>query len=63
MKIPPPPAPVTTRPKMKCSNDTDVDVITDPILINMVEKNMHSRGLNTWHSRPIKGARDDIAIR
>jgi hypothetical protein len=47
MKMPPPPAPVTTRPKIKCSKEIDVDVMTDPILINMVEKNMHRRGLNT----------------
>ena len=37
--------------------------MTDPIQINMVEKNMHRRGLNTWHSRPIKGAREDMAMR
>jgi len=63
MKMPPPPAPVTTRPRMKCSNDMDVDVMTDPMHIIMVEKNMHSRGLKTWHSLPIKGARDDMAMR
>ena len=63
MKIPPPPAPVITRPKMKCSNDTEVDVTTDPIHIIIVEQNMHSRGLKTWHSLPMRGARDDMAIR
>jgi len=63
MKMPPPPAPVITRPKTKCSNDTEVEVMINPVLINMVEKNMHRRGLNTWHSRPIKGASDDMAMR
>ena len=47
MKMPPPPAPLTTRPMIKCSKDTDVDVMADPMAINMVEKNMHKRGLNT----------------
>jgi hypothetical protein len=47
MKMPPPPAPVTMRPMIKCSKDTEVDVMVDPIQINMVEKNMHRRGLNT----------------
>jgi len=63
MKMPPPPAPVIARPKTKCSNDTEVDVMINPTLINMVEENMHNRGLNTWLSLPIKGASDDMAMR
>jgi hypothetical protein len=47
MKMPPPPAPVTMRPTIKCWKDTEVEVMADPIQINMVEKNMHRRGLNT----------------
>jgi hypothetical protein len=63
MKMPPPPAPVTMRPIMKCSKETDVDVIIEPMQISMVEKNIQRRGLKTWHKRPIKGAKDDMAIR
>jgi hypothetical protein len=35
------------RPTIKCWKDTEVEVMADPIQINMVEKNMHRRGLNT----------------
>lgn len=35
----------------------------DPIDMAIVEKNMHNRGLKTWHSLPIRGAREDMAMR
>lgn len=47
MKMPPPPAPVKTRPTMKCSKVVDVEVTAAPIQMSMVEKNMQSLGLNT----------------
>jgi hypothetical protein len=31
--------------------------------MSRVEKNMQSRGLKTWDKRPMRGARDDMAMR
>lgn len=47
MNIPPPPAPVTTRPMMKWSKVVDVEVIIEPMLMRMVDENMQKRGLKT----------------
>ena len=37
--------------------------MTDPTLMSIVEKNIHRRGLKTWQRRPIRGPRDDMAIK
>jgi hypothetical protein len=63
IKIPPPPAPVNARPTRNILKVFASPVTKVPIQINMVEKNMQSRGLKTCESRPIKGASEDIAIR
>lgn len=57
------PEPVTTRPTINISNETEVDVMIVPMHIMIVEENKQMRELKTWDSRPIKGAREDMAMR
>jgi hypothetical protein len=63
IKIPPPPAPVKARPTRNISNESENPVTAVPMQIMRVEENMQRRGLKTWERRPMRGARDDIAIR
>lgn len=63
MRIPAPPAPVSERPTRNHASEFASEVVREPMHMRTVEKNMHSRGLKTWDSRPISGARADMAIR
>jgi hypothetical protein len=63
MKIPLAPAPEITRPTMNILNEPEVAMMRVPAEMSRVEKNMQSRGLKTWDKRPMRGARDDMAMR
>lgn len=63
IRIPAPPAPVKERPTKNQVKEFARDVISEPAQMSVVEKNMHMRGLKTCESRPISGARADMAIR
>lgn len=63
MRTPEAPAPVNARPTMNIVKLLDKDVTVEPRHMNMVEENMHKRGLNTCDSRPINGASEDMAMR
>jgi hypothetical protein len=63
IRIPPPPAPVKARPIRNILNVFENPVMAVPMQIIRVDENMQRRGLKTWESRPIRGARDDMAIR
>lgn len=47
MKMPLAPAPEMTRPMMNVSKVFALETVSVPAAMTMVEKNMHSRALNT----------------
>jgi hypothetical protein len=48
---------------MNIPNVEEVEVTTDPMQMIIVHVNRHIRALNTCDNLPIKGAREDMAIR
>lgn len=63
IKMPAPPAPVKDRPTKNQLNEVASEVMSDPTHISNVEKNMQSLGLKTCESRPMSGAKADMAIK